>query len=219
MKLKVLSISDTGSHKGWIENKSSLEKFGFDYELLIKPFEFGGQMKHIAKWCEEYTGDCTHIAYSDAWDTVVLSSPQEVIDKFKKHYGYLKMLVSGEKNCYPHPEKAKDYPYIIDASAWRYVNAGNFICEIEFFKELSKKLLPDSHDQVWIRDMYFEHQNKISIDHECRIMQSIGFENSDEFAITRDKRILNRKTGSLPVWIHNQGGQHHVPAWVTDLIQ
>lgn len=219
MKIQGLSICDNENHAGWLDNKRALHHFKWNWELLIRPFQFGRQMEIIQKWCEDYNGDATHVLYSDAYDTFALGNEQEVIGKFKEHYGYLKMIVSTESNCYPHPEKAKDYPYIASESKWKFVCAGQFIAEIPYFKELSKSFYQIGHDQVWMREKYFERPNEISIDHECRIFQSIAFENDDDFAATRDHRLLNRKTGTLPVFIHNNGGQGHVPSWVTSLIE
>lgn len=207
MKLKVLTTSDRTDHPGWHRLKSSLEKHGYDYEHILHPFSFGHQLPVIRDWCNNYRGDCTHILYTDCFDTLAFAGPDEVIGKFEKMYGEIKMLISGEKACYPHPERAREYPqYPGEDSPWRYVNGGGWIVEINYFKELCVKenLNDDSHDQVWLMEAYLKNLDFIEVDSFCHIFQTIAFSNQTEWG-KWDERFYNRGTWSRPVFFHGNG--------------
>ena len=204
MKLKVLTTCDNQQHEGYLKLKVSLEKFGYDFECIDHKFEFGHQLPVIQKWCEDYIGNCTHILYTDAFDTIAFANQHEVIQKFITVFEGFKMLISGEKNCYPHPERASDYPY--SDSPFRFVNGGGWLVEIEYFKELCKKenLNSDSHDQVWLMDAYLKNQSDIMVDTHCEIFQTIAFSNIEEWQ-KEGERFRNIKENSLPIFYHGNG--------------
>lgn len=209
MKLLVITTCDNKDNQGWHKLEASLQKFGYDYECIVHPFTFGTQLGVVRKWANEYTGDATHILYTDAFDTVALGGLNEVVNKFT---GFdCKMLISAEKNCYPHPERAADYPYC--ESAWRFVNGGGWICEIEYFKYLCEKegLSQHSHDQVWLMEAYLRNQQDIKLDSNCEVFQSIAFSNLDEWEGRR-----NVVTNTLPVFWHGNG--HTEMNWVYNIV-
>lgn len=209
MKLKVLTTSDKTDHPGWHRLKESLERFGYDYEHIQKPFSFGHQLPIIMDWCNNYSGDCTHILYTDCYDTKAFGSPYEVITKFELIN--CKMLISAEKACYPHPERAKDYPESF--TAWKYVNGGGWIVEIEYFKHLCKKenLNAESHDQVWLMEAFLRNQEEIKIDNDCAIFQTIAFSYQEEWERFED-RWINKLTRYMPVLFHGNG--HTDMSWL-----
>lgn len=210
MKLKVVTTSDKTNHPGWEKLKASLEEYGYDFEHIPHPFAFGHQMPVIQNWCNNYKGDCTHILYTDCFDTIAFGGPDEVIEKFKQ-FGDIKMLISAEKNCYPIAAKAKDYP--VTEGPWKYVNGGGWLVEIEYFKQLCVKenLNRQSHDQIWLMDSFFNNRDQIKIDNDCEIFQTIAFSNKEEWEF-REGRFLNVGTGTLPIFFHGNG--HTEMNWV-----
>jgi len=222
MKLLVITTCDNKGNAGWQKLEASLQRFGYDYHCIEHPFTFGTQMGVIQKWCNEYSGDATHILYTDAFDTVAFAGPGEVInkftvDKFVVGYTVPKMLISAEKNCYPHPERAVNYPEV--KSAWKYVNGGGWITEIEFFKQLCIKenLNQHSHDQVWLMDAYLNNRDEIKLDTECEIFQTIAFSNQDEWEVTPYNRLYNVATDTQPVFFHGNG--HTEMNWVYEMLK
>lgn len=231
MKLKYLTISDNPQHPGWLKNKASLDKHGWDYQHIEARFEFGFQLKVIRDWVNSYQGDATHICYNDCFDTVAFAGMDEVVSKFD-NIGFfddsdLKMLISCEKNCYPlidkhgvdSPNRAALYPE--SKTPWKYVNGGGWIAEIQFLKELFQRMPPTYNDQVWLMDAFLENQSEIKLDHNCEIFQSIAFSNQDEWEQTLgpkayfgqpDYRILNKGTWTRPVFFHGNG--HTTMDWV-----
>lgn len=223
MKLKVVTTSDDPTNGGWKKLEHSLKLFGYDYEHILHPFSFGHQLPVIQRWCENYRGDCTHILYTDCFDTLALADAEEVINKYvnynwnknKARGGHIKMLISAEKNCYPHPDRADDYPFTM--SPWKYVNGGGWLVEIEYFKHLCIKenLTQDSHDQVWLMDAYLRNRDEIKLDTDCEIFQTIAFSNESEWQ-TRGQRFENIGTETLPIWFHGNG--HSEMQWVYKIL-
>lgn len=201
MKLKVITTSNTTDHPGWHKLKASLERFGYDYEHILQPFSFGHQLPIVRDWCNNYKGDCTHLLYTDCYDTVAFSDEREVISKYPAD---TKMFISGEKACFPHPECAKDYPETL--GPWKYVNGGGWLVEIEYFKQLCIKenLNPVVNDQVFLMVAFLRNQNEIKIDNDCTIFQTIAFSKQNEWD-ERETRFLNVGTGTFPVFFHGNG--------------
>lgn len=215
MKLKVLTTCHNDGIEGYRNLKASLDKHGYDYACLVRPFRFGHQLPIIQDWCNYGKDNYTHILYTDAFDTLAFAPPEEVIEKFLK--ADCKMFVSCEKNCYPHPERAEEYPY--NESAWRYVNGGGWMTEIDYFKEIciKEKLNDDSHDQVWLMETFLNNQDNIKLDSNCEIFQTIAFSHKDEWKkdvcnmvrspeeSTNRWRFRNIGTNTTPVFFHGNG--------------
>jgi len=204
MKLKVLTTSDKTDHPGWHKLESSLKKFGYDYEHILHPFSFGHQLPVIRSWCDNHSGDYTHILYTDCFDTIAFGNSEEVINKWLNYPLQGRMLISAEKACYPHPERAKDYPEC--PTPWKFVNGGGWMVEIEYFKHLCHKenLNSDSHDQVWLMDAYLNNKADIRIDVYCKIFQTIAFSHQWEWEKVNG-RFKNVGTGEFPVFMHGNG--------------
>jgi hypothetical protein len=208
MKLIVVNTSNDPDNPGALKLKASLERFGYEYQHITHPFSFGHQLPVIQQWCLNYKGEATHLCYSDCFDTLALAGPDEVIEKFQlldlEREAPYKMLISAEKNCYPHPERAKDYPET--NTPWKYVNGGGWLVEIEYFKYLCDKerLTSESHDQVWLMEAYLRNQGEIKLDTNCEIFQTIAFSNQDEWEKVGE-RLRNVGTGALPVFYHGNG--------------
>lgn len=220
MKIIVVTTCDNKDHHGWKKLEASLIRFGYHYECIVHPFAFGTQMGVIRRWAESYTRDATHMLYTDAFDTLALAGPDEVISKFPE----CKMLISAEKNCYPHPERAVDYP--ATESAWKYVNGGGWLAEIEYFKYLCNKenLNSGSHDQVWLMEAYLNNQEDIKLDTQCEIFQTIAFSHQHEWEIggkfiegSENDRMYNWVNDTLPIFIHGNG--HTEMDWVYKILE
>lgn len=218
MQLRVLTTSHTTDNQGWHKLEESLKKFNYEYTHILHPFSFGHQLPVIRDWCLNNRGSCTHILYTDAWDTVAFAGPEEVEAKWLNYPEYGKMLISAEKACYPHPSRAKDYPQT--NTPWKYVNGGGWMVELEYFLQLceKEKLSPHSHDQVWLMDSFLNNQDEIKVDNNCEIFQTIAFSHKEEWVMNikdefclRDGefkgelRFQNIGTQSFPVFFHGNG--------------
>ena len=211
MKLIIVTTCDNLNNERYLKLKASLERFGYQYECIYHPFTFGTQLNVIRKWAESYTGDATHMLYTDAFDTLALAGPEEIMTKWWDLFRYTtdptanyKMLISAEKNCYPHPERAVDYPD--PGTPWRYVNGGGWIAEIEYFKYLCSKenLNPSSHDQVWLMEAYLRNRGEIKLDSNCEIFQTVAFSYKEEWS-QQGNRLVNVALNTIPVFFHGNG--------------
>ena len=62
----------------------------------------------------------------------------------------------------------------------------------------------NSHDQVWLMDAYLYNQDKIKVDDECKIFQTIAFSHENEWEKI-ENRFRNKATNTLPVFFHGNG--------------
>lgn len=209
MKLIVLSTSNNlidGYHKPL---EDSLIKHGYDYDVFLYGFIFGEQYKVIKTWVDQYQGDATHVLYTDQWDTLALAPPSEVISKFEAME--CKMLISAEKACFPDNGQSHLYPE--SPTAWKYVNGGGCIFEIEYFNQLCDKhpFPTPMMDPYWLRDIFLAHPNEIKLDYLCEIFQCLAHSNRDEWELYISRaneykpRLRNKATKTLPIFFHGNG--------------
>jgi hypothetical protein len=227
MKIKFLSMSsirpegETDMKReqfGLKQMLASSAKFGYDHEILYVKTQFGGQMPVVVDWCEKNKENYTHIAYTDAFDTLALDSFEHFQLKVHAHYKDHQFVGSAEKGCYPNPDLAKDYP--LTTHDWRYVNAGQWFASIEWILKIAGEVNPQGiNDQTWLSEAYLrrcEVDYGVTLDYKCELFQSIAFEGEYDFATTRNGRLINRKTGSLPIWTHGNG--HTNMDWVYEIV-
>lgn len=229
--MRVITVASDPNHPGCIKLQESLKRHGWEYEILVHPFRFGGQMQHIAEWC---IGKAEWFLYTDAYDTMAFGDRAEVYNILR--FGY-KMFISAEKNCYPHVELKTQYPEV--KNEWKYVNGGGFIAHTEFFTELYQTHNEGDNDQDWLARMYLSNQDKIKLDTNCEIFQTIAFEGAEDFeynaggehtlhgnkvepgfhpegdskVTSKGGRLRNKKTGTYPVFIHGNGHTDMTRIW------
>lgn len=230
MKLIVLTTCNNiidGQQKPLEE---SLIKHGYEYEIFLYGFIFGEQYKVIKTWVDQYKGDATHVLYTDAFDTLALAPPSEVIAKFCSMQltdifngrDKTKMLISAEKAYFPDNGESHLYPE--SPTVWKYVNGGGCLFEIEFFKKIcNEHPFPEPMmDPYWLRDIFLAHPNEIKLDYQCEIFQCLAHSDSSEWSevhsITKvnkydgikfieetTTRIQNVATKTFPIFIHGNG--------------
>lgn len=175
------------------------------------------------------------VIYSDAADTYFVKAFEPP--------DYL--LISVEKACFPDEALAAEYPPC--ATPWRYVNAGNWCgpiqSAIDFFETNGLHLHQEEHingQREWhhaylnsidkITPGKLLHKFNVHLDTKCEYMQSIAFEDPDDFQIITNRKmeewpkvtngesyILNRKTGTSPCVFHGNG---RTPMdWIYNLYQ
>lgn len=218
--MKVITVVSDTNNDGFNQLKRSLDYFGYTLDVLIHPFQFGGQMKHVYEWCKNNWGT---FLYTDGWDTFALAYPDEVLRKYNSLN--CRMLISAEKNCYPVKQTADLYPTKDIETEWKYCNGGGFIGDCEMFVEMYEDGLIDKvherNDQQWLAEQFINRHNKgVVLDTGCEIFQTVAFEGEDDFArlaISENKyqhgwkdrlRLLNKKTNSTPCFLH---GNAHTP--------
>lgn len=222
MKLLILSTCDNLIDGQQKPLEDSLIKHGYYYDLFLYGFIFGEQYRVIKTFVDEYKGDATHILYTDMFDSIALAPPSEVISKFKDLD--CKMLIGVEKACFPNDERDKyhrieNYPE--SPTAWKYINGGGCIFEIEYFKELCNQH-PFNNERMmdpdWLAELYLSHPDQIKLDYQCEIFQCLAHSNQDEwervnpifakgtmYEHTVFDRIKNKATETYPIFFHGNG--------------
>lgn len=198
--MKVVVISDNRTHPGQIELKRSLWRHGWDFVEITKPFRgLGMKISELAAYLRE-SGEERFIM-QDAYDTYCLLPPSE----FPWHYADFRgVVVSGEKACYPHPEKSHHFTA---SSPWRYPNSGQIYGYSKTLIELADRYpFPDEeNDQIWYTDRAIA--GEVLVDEECNLFQSIAFEVPGDFSyfIHDTHKLRNNLTGTFPLFAHGNG--------------
>lgn len=203
MIVEAITIHDDGSYTRSQRLRDSLVYNGWQQHEFLYGFIFGRQYDIILEFIKQYKGDATHFVYNDAFDVICFASPKEVINKFKAMD--CKMLISAEKACFPFSEKAVLYPQT--DTAWKYINGGGSMFEIDYFVELTKKYPFESNyiDPDWLLKPLLDNPNEIKLDNYCQIFQPIAHSQQNEWQLQTNGRYLNVATQTKPVFFHGNG--------------
>lgn len=206
MKIKVIT---TTSDRGKCEKlEQSLTKHGYDYHIIEHTWTgFLDKLKYTYEYLKSLEG-YTHFIYTDAWDTVALTGPENI------DISYIDgLILSAERNCYPYPEWAEKYPKV--ESPFCYVNGGGWAGTIESFIRLYESKTPttEMNDQVWLTERYLSLHKEgwISLDHRCDLFQTIAFcEPERDFDLNKESLTfgMNKITCGFPIFWHGNG---HTP--------
>ena len=175
MKILVLTIHSDDTKQKTKPLRESCLYHGFEFQELIYGFTFGQQYHLIAEWIRTYQGECTHILYTDAWDTLCFGSHKETCDNFIELK--CKMLISGEKGCFPHVEGIHTPDMYPETNTpWKYVNGGGCLFEIEYFKELTSARPFGTYyiDPHYLFGCFNSDRDNIKIDNDCNIFQTLA---------------------------------------------
>ena len=194
---KVILISDDPFHPGQLKMVDSLQRHGWPFHVISAPFRgLGYKITELAKYLK--TTDDEYFIMQDAFDTYCVRDAKEWWINPPFWEG---VAISGEKHCYPHPEKAS---YFKSKSPWSYPNSGQIFGHAGYFLNLvADNPFPESeNDQIWYTDMAIA--NKVGVNANCDMFQSIAFEAEGDFEISGGA-FRNRVTGTMPFFIHGNG--------------
>ena len=187
--------------------RKSLDKYEWPYHIIVHEWNgFMGKISETYNYLMQ-NPDITHFFYSDSYDTIVLDTMENTIKKIKD---FDCIIMSAERACYPHPEKAVLYPEC--ESPFKYVNGGGWFCNAEVFKiAVRTNNLALLNDQVFFTDLYLNHPEYVKLDYNCEVFQTIAFCPDDNFRIweMNDFDIVhNTVTKTYPTFFHGNG---HTP--------
>lgn len=222
--------------------KASAKKFGID----LKPYGIGNTFYRgwvdikVDKFCEAAEGwvgeGYTHCCYTDGRDSLFLCGPDEIEQKYI-HLACPPYLVSCEDQCYPFFELSPNFPD--PGHPWRYIGAGQFICEIQWAVDMWKKLRKtyygklerEDHDQGWLVRGYADgmlDKGQFILDQGCLIFQCGSVDRAGQDIenyvqinrlLVRDSRIWNQITGTYPCACHWPGGYSSPSTGKDELLQ
>jgi len=205
------------TRKGYYDSlQAQVIAAGIDFIFQeIKPFSW----RKLVLW--EYALAASYpnalIAFCDAWDMLYFGSRRE----FEDVVGAQPLLFHADPQCWPDSRKGElyppDRPLRAVNSRWKYVNgtgpAGTGAAIVKAIKYGLDNfpILDDSadvhdtskdNDQRFYTDVYLAGYGDLDV--TCKLSQSLVAVGSGELAL-RDGRLLNRVTGSRPLFAHANG--------------
>ena len=199
--MKLLTVASRLEEQGLNNLIKSAEKFKWNIEIICTEWRgFGTKLIEVYNFFYK-NPNVKEVIFVDAYDVLVLSNPEEVIEKIKDR---TKMLVSTEKACYPDASLSSQYPEV--DSEWKYINSGTYYAPRDLFMDLIDKNPPlySDDDQLWMTKAFLRNRDKFVLDYDCEVFQCHSFVAEDDYEY-KDKRVFNLKTKSKPSIIHFNG--------------
>lgn len=217
MKLCAITVASDRSHPGLKRLRKSLDHHGWNLFFAGEPgpwLGFTTKLLGVRDLLPKLKADnYTHVMFTDAYDTIVIGGPAEVLNTYTKCYPEKSLILSCEIACWPDADKEKSYPKL-SRSKWKHVNSGGYVGEIDLLIKILEGCEKCEDDQRWFTDKYL---NGIPIDaifrdDGCKIFQTLGHvypwphqKWSDSFGFD-GCRPVNWETETRPVVWHQQGG-------------
>ncbi len=210
MKLKVLTIA-THTDLGLEYLVRSLQRNGYDFDILGMGETwpgFGFKIFKVHEWCENHREDYTHVMLVDAFDVMALAPMPDVDIKG--------VLFSAEKACWPDAKEAENYP--ANDSAWKYLNSGSYIGEIDALMKIFNEVPFSSmnYDQLWWTKVFLSGFYDIRLDYNCEYFQSIAFRDHGDYKVENGS-LFNLVHSTCPFIIHGNGKTDMSEIYATDL--
>ena len=146
--------------------------------------------------------------FIDGYDTLINSSPYEIIDKFLEYNANI--VFAAEPSCWPDSNRVGEYPE--SAYANKFLNSGTFI---GYAKDIDRiidtdKLSLKSDDQRYYTTQFLENNlkdndMKITLDYECRLFQTINGQKCNVEIDYNYGRLHNKVYNEYPCVLHANG--------------
>lgn len=171
---------------------------------LGESFEgFGAKFLYVQKYLEKLP-ESDVVLFVDAYDTLVLASPEHILKTFFSMD--VPLVVSAEENCYPYAERRHEFPQ--GPTSFNYINSGAYIGYVGYLKELFKALSPftaKDDDQGLFTLYYLKHPEKLTLDRRCQLFLNMyGFDGSDLIIDANKRTVQCIETGTTISVIHGQ---------------
>lgn len=215
IEVLMCASDENGGHAQLL--RKQLVDGGFEYHLGGPDGKFSWRKK--LEWYRDQLkarpGD-QKVILTDAYDVVFQGTEAEVSEKFPPKGT---VLLTGEKNCWPDPEEQVRYP--MGRTPWMFVNsggiagyAGDIAKAMDWGLENFVDRLCEDDQRFWSHlffrahgpAQFFAGLPRIEIDYECRIFQTMFIAISSELGVTSKKLMTNLRTGTVPHFLHFNGG-------------
>jgi hypothetical protein len=203
------------------------------FNVPLWPYGMGGtyagwidvKVHRILAECDKLmAAGYSHLLYMDGRDTMLMSTIEEVLEKYERIYGAPPMLMSAQPEIFMSYEKYYNldlYPTAEELGhPYCYPGSPLYMGEVSYIRDCLLWMLgqnwdgqmPDD-DPAWWRRFDNERQDelqsgRIKFDHGCEIFQNSGWRIGSDLAI-KEGRVFNTLTHSWPVVIHWDGGYSH----------
>jgi len=206
MKVKLLTVCTDPSNEALQILKYSLEKYVWDYEVLVAPEWKGFGTKLLTIYDYLQTSDIDAFFFCDAYDCAVLGDMDEALYNIQLHYGFDKMVFGAERGCWPEGAYECHYEPKLD-HGFNYLNSGVYYSPKDKFLSLMNRNTPQysDDDQLYFTKEYlFGDKENIVLDQNCEVFQCYSFIDDGDY-LYHNYRLENMKTESLPVIVHGNG--------------
>ncbi len=195
--------------------------YGEEYDQFPTHY-YQAKITDVIKYLE--TVDAKHVLYIDTRDSIFTRWSEADALEALACYG-APMLISAEKNCYPHSYLADNYPVV--TTPWKYVNSGGYLGERAFILDCLKKVvekiegcwgirIQDASDQGEWTAAYLNGAG-LALDVECRLFQTMFMEEDGDFSMVGHAFQNNFFPGSRPQILHFNGNATGIDRWLKDI--
>lgn len=209
--MKVVTVINDENNKMLNVLSSLCKKHNLALQILIsneRPFNNRTKDKLLLEFISNMNDD-EIILFTDGSDAIIVADEEEILSKF---YEFKSDLVfSAEVNCWPDKNLAKKHNQI--DSPYKYLNSGGFIGKVGMIKYFLNKMnfnllfYPRSNQILWMQQ-YLNHQDLITLDHNCSIFYALVDIDTKDFTKTltiTNNRLFNNITKTQPCHIHFNG--------------
>lgn len=174
--------------------------------------------KWLRKAIKEGAIDSEYLIFTDSWDLVFATNPDEVMTRF--HSFGTDIVISCEKNCFP-VETKEAFDELGAPTDYKYLNSGFIIGKTDAILTCLESMdldnVPDDHfdpgtgknvhpnDQELWQLCYLKQPVSMTLDFYQSICQTLHGANIDDLDFS-EGRIRNKVTGSYPCSFHFNGG-------------
>lgn len=202
----------TEETKGLRQLLDSCEQNGFLQDIhgpvvlgLGTPFlGFTDKLIQVQKYLEKLP-DNDVVLFVDAYDVVVLKSPEVIYSTFLAMNA--PFVISADRICWPYHHLASEYPP--SPTSFRYINAGSYIGYVGYIKELFKELaplIPEEDDQGLMTKHFLRHPEKYTLDYHGKLfLPTAGLSSEDLEIDKQNKTVRSVETGTTPCILHGNG--------------
>lgn len=201
----------------WKEEREFANRYGRESEyLLYKIFLWRDVVRNI---------ESDYIIFCDANDVVCLGDVSQLTTEFNLTD---RIIVGHEKNQWPTPEAKATWPdykdyNIYDSQERKFLNSGMILAKKDKYVELldimvdkvmSKNITTFNNDQGVFTYYYnTEVEPKIKLDYSNKFVVNTFSRSHDEYYM-EGNRIVSKKNGTRPVFVHDNGWNHGSPKFL-----
>lgn len=199
---------------------ASLGKYGNKAIVLgQQPGEYNGlgsKPKLLRKAILDKTITTDKIIFTDSWDVVFASSPEDIIDLFPIFNS--PFVCSAERNCFPGDLKEL-FPE--SPTSYRYLNSGFIVAEkdalLAVLESMELDNVPDDYrkenghmhhtnDQFLFQQEFIKQPVKMVLDYHQVLSQTMHDVKINELDLDDLRGIRNKETEIYPMTFHFNGG-------------
>ena len=201
----------------WQEERDFSSRFGRESEyLLYKIFLWRDVVRKV---------DSDYIIFCDANDVVCLGDVGQLVSDFDLEN---QIIVGHEKNQWPTVEAKSTWPdyndyNIYDTQERKFLNSGMILAKKDKYVELldsmvnnvmSKNITTFNNDQGVFTYYYNTGvEPKIKLDYSNKFVVNTFSRSHDEYYM-EGNRIVSKKNGTKPLFVHDNGWNHGSPKYL-----